>query len=95
MFLLMMATLAVALAADLLLDLASREMVINDLIYSIASVTPSSSTMFQLVLCACHLLVQPGHPAASHLLPCLDHRVAGATKVSNIKATILQEEGDR
>jgi len=85
MFLLMMATLAVALAADLLLDLASRDMVINDLIYSIAS----------LVLCACHLLVQPGHPAASHLLPCLDHRVAGATEVSNIKATILQEEGDR
>lgn len=83
MFLLMMATLAVALAADLLLDLASQDMVINDLIYSIAS----------LVLCGCYLLVQPGHLAASHLLPCLDHQDGGTTGASSIKATILQEEG--
>ena len=93
MFLLMMATLAVALAADLLLDLASQDMVINDLISSIASVTPSSSTLIQLVLCGCYLLVQPGHLAATHLLPCLDHQDGGTTGASSIKATILQEEG--
>lgn len=76
--------------------LALLGMLLNLLLYAVdASVVMDDliDALIKLCVCGGYLLVQPSHPAAQHIFPCLDTTEVGMGPVSSVQPVILQEEG--